>query len=331
MFQARVSVRFIYAPSRWLYPLLSRWDLGVRTDSFQITNWVYGNRDRARTTFFHSADCVMWQATTGGRDRIVVSGPTYIRSKVEFAFSTQGQNTDAWNALVLSGVRGVAGPPDATTAADPLSPTPGSTTEALPNPAPSSAPSPTTTRTRGFRRLGTDLGSGHARKGTPSTAAPHAAVPTPDPTALLPANPGRGRRKPPVPARNLSPGIVAIVVIAAVVCVPFLFALTARFTIGHLAPPTISGVQTTQCTLNPDRTQVAWSGTVTATEANPILNGETIEVQLVLPDKTQAASTDVALPTLNKGANPLGPVDVPVPGAPAAVQCVASVTYPQVR
>ena len=280
MFQARTSVRFIYTPSRWLYPLLSRWDLGVRTDSFQITNWVYGNRDRARTTFFHSADCVMWQATKDGRDWIVVSGPTYIRSKVEFAFSTEGQNAEAWNALGLSGVRGVAGPPEAPS----------------PNSAPSSAPPPPTTRTMGFRRMGSDLGSGRARMETPGTTTPGTPAPNPDPTPIPSAGPGSGGRKPPVPARNLSPGVVAIVIVVAFVCLPLLLALTARFTLGHHAPSTISSVETTQCILNADRTQVAWSGTVTTTGPNPPLNGDTIEVQLDLPNRTQVASTDVRPP-----------------------------------
>ena len=101
-----MNLRFAYTPYRWPTPIGGRWDLAVRTDSLQVTNWMWGSRDRAHTTFFHAASCVMWRAGDSG-DGIVVSGPTYLRSRVEFVFSTGAQDQQAWDALVAAGVRPV--------------------------------------------------------------------------------------------------------------------------------------------------------------------------------------------------------------------------------
>ena len=72
LFSAKVWVRFTYVPN-WFYPSmgLGRWDLAVRTDTFQITRWMYGNRDRASSTFFNGGETTMWPASVGGRDCIV--------------------------------------------------------------------------------------------------------------------------------------------------------------------------------------------------------------------------------------------------------------------
>jgi hypothetical protein len=112
-FQSRVSLRFTYVPWRWPTPLVGRWDLAVRTDTFRVTHWIWGQRDRARSTFFRASECVMWR--NGEGDGVVVSGPTYLRSKVEFVFSTAGRDQQAWAALLASGVRPVTSPSEAVT------------------------------------------------------------------------------------------------------------------------------------------------------------------------------------------------------------------------
>ena len=109
-FQSKVWLRFTYAPSRVPYFQVGRWDMAVRTDSFQVTNWIFGSRNRARSTYFNAAEAVMWQTVADGRDGIVVSGPTYNRSKVEFVFSAEEGNAEAWNALARAGVRSVPAP-----------------------------------------------------------------------------------------------------------------------------------------------------------------------------------------------------------------------------
>jgi hypothetical protein len=106
VFTSRVNLRFVYTPYRWPTPIMGRWDLAVRTDSLQVTNWVWGSRGRAQTTFFYAPNCVMWRAGGSG-DGIVVSGPTYLRSRVEFVFSTGAQDQLAWDALAGAGVRPV--------------------------------------------------------------------------------------------------------------------------------------------------------------------------------------------------------------------------------
>ena len=266
VFQARVFVRFIYAPTRsWVYLRLGRWDIGVRTDTFQITNWVWGNRRRATSAFFHSADCVMWQGNSDGRDCIVVSGPTYLRSKVEFALSTEGRNSDAWNALALSGVRGLPGPPDATTPADPAPPM----SVGDPPPHTLSASSiagltPPAAPTKGFRRLGQDLGSRRAREVTPHAGSLPSTAPLPVdvPMPVPRSGSGPGRGKPPLPAR-MSPLVIVGVVLAAAafLSLPSLLAL-AQQGVGvspdpgraSVSPPepALPPVETTQCTLNAD-------------------------------------------------------------------------------
>jgi hypothetical protein len=103
VFTSKVNLRFAYTPYRWPAPIGGRWDLAVRADFLQVTNWIWGSRDRAHTSFFHAPSCVMWRAGDSG-DGIVVSGPTYLRSRVEFVFSTGAQDQRAWDALVAAGV-----------------------------------------------------------------------------------------------------------------------------------------------------------------------------------------------------------------------------------
>ena len=266
-------------PTRlWVYLRLGRWDIGVRTDTFQITNWVWGNRRRATSAFFHSADCVMWQGNADGRDCIVVSGPTYLRSKVEFALSTEGGNADAWNALALSGVRALPGPPDATTP-DPSSPA--SVAGAAPRPLSPSAnagPAPLAAPAKGFRRLGQDLGSRRARAATPQDGSSPSTGPLPaDVPMRAPSSwSGRGRGKPPLPARMSPVAIVGLVLAAvALLSLPSLLALS-QHGVGvspNLGPdsvstprPALPPVETTQCTLNATRTLTAWTGTARATD-----------------------------------------------------------------
>ena len=98
----------------------------------------------------------MWREMVDGRDCIVVSGPTYNRSKVEFSFSADGGNPAAWDTLARAGVRVVSGPDPGAAGA------PGSTETnpavASPDPVGSAAPP----RPRGFGRVGSDLGSARA-------------------------------------------------------------------------------------------------------------------------------------------------------------------------
>ena len=51
-FTSKVNLRFVYAPYRWPTPIMGRWDLAVRTDSLQVTNWIWGSRDADRRRSF---------------------------------------------------------------------------------------------------------------------------------------------------------------------------------------------------------------------------------------------------------------------------------------
>jgi hypothetical protein len=161
-FQSKVWLQFKWAPSRWPYFQIGRWDLAVRTDSFQVTNWVFGSRNRARSTFFSAAEAVMWKRAVDGRDCIVVSGPTYNRSKVEFVFSADEGNAEAWSALAAAGVRGVPAPVT-DLVGRPVTDTDSASRDRSALPAPDAH--------RSFGRVGSDLGTRHTL---------HTATTTPD-------------------------------------------------------------------------------------------------------------------------------------------------------
>ena len=89
---ACVFVRFIDAADV-VVGLSSFGPLGHRRADGHLPDHEFGSGETGvgrLSAFFHSVDCVMWQGNADGRDCIVVSGPTYLRSKVEFALSTEG-------------------------------------------------------------------------------------------------------------------------------------------------------------------------------------------------------------------------------------------------
>lgn len=293
-YEARVWLRFTYAPGHWPYPSWGRSDIGVRTDSFQLTNWVWGSRDRARSTFFHAANAVMWREVVDGRDCIVVSGPTYRRSKVEFAFETwDGSNAAAWQALQAAGVQ--------VSAPLPASP---------PAPATAAAPAPAPNTSTGFRRVGSDLGGSRAAAAAPTT------TPTPASGPDVPPEQPSRRLRPPIRARRVRPAAIAVVV-AFVLLAPILLATIVRLTTDSV---TDYHFATTQCALNPGRTEVEWSGTLAANSHYPYT---VVWVAVHSTSGAFAGSTFAPVPfdDVRSQPTPLGPVSIPVTGAPSAVTC----------
>jgi hypothetical protein len=312
VFEARVWLRFNYAPTYWGYPLFNRWDLAVRSDSFQVTNWIWGQRDRARSTFFHAASAVMWRDLVEGRDCIVLSGPTYRRSKVEFAFAAiDGSNPQAWAALSAAGVRALeasqAAPPPS--AAPPLSPVVPSTSD--------------TGASRRFRRLGHDLGSGRAVTPTPPPPPPGSGSAD---AASGPRNGrGPGGLRAPIPARRIAP-VAVVVIVAFFLLMPLVLVSLVRLTHpATTAPPAVDQVSTTQCILNPARDEVEWSGELGADPPVP-------ESQVVVFVRTESgalvgqATTQIQLSDAANQPSPAGPLSITVTGAPTAVTCSATAT-----
>jgi hypothetical protein len=308
LFSAKVWVRFTYVPN-WMYPSmgLGRWDLAVRADTFQITRWMYGNRDGASSTFFNGSETTMWPASVGGRDCIVVSGPTYNRAKVEFAFSAGDGNEAAWNALASAGVIAVAGP-----AAPPTSP-------------PDAAIAPTSA----FRRVGANLGS------TPLPGAPAVQA-----ASLGPF--GRPRRR----AISTAQGRTAMIAVGVLFLALFPL-LTILMRDGVVPLPGPAGVlsqgavsqgavhpntevQTTQCA--PSATPggpVEWTGTLTANAE--LEQQRSVEVRLVAvtANRAVAGQTVASFPiTAASGLVQLGPAQIPVAGASGPLQCEAAFVYP---
>jgi hypothetical protein len=321
LFQSKVWLRFRYAPTWWPYPPVTRWDMAVRSDTFQVTNWIWGSRDRSRSTFFLASEAVMWREMVEGRDCIVVSGPTYNRSKVEFSFSADGGNPAAWDVLARAGVRVVSGP-------DPGAPVaPGSVETnpavAYPDPVgPAAPPAP-----RGFGRVGSDLGSARAATPRPPNRSPAPIAPPPagaNDTGSSGIGGFGGRRKPPIRAR----GWAAVFIVAAVLIVlvgPLLLATLVRVTDGQSdAQP---GLLTTECMHQPNSTTVIWSGTVPRTSALVAQGNVTVLVQTVSPNRTVVTSTQDVLPIPSDAGLvvTLGPVTITLPAVAATdeVSCQA--------
>ena len=283
----------------------------MRTDSFQITNWMYGQRNRSRSTFFHASEAVMWRAVVEGRDCIVVSGPTYRVSKVEFAFSTEGQNAQAWDALAASGVR----------AADALPPPPGMPDRSglVPPPEPVRPPGEPALPS-GFKRIGNDLGN-RQRTGVGSPAPNGGPAPGPGTSDAAGSGFGRSGRKPPIPARD--PRMVAIAVVAAAVLVlPVLLTFMMWLSTDGIS----TSLRTSQCVDDAASGHVVWSGTITTNRAIPAGSGKRLFVA-VDPTPGALVNFQTALTASVSAGTPtaLGPFDIPVPGNPALVSCTASI------
>ena len=314
-FQSNVWLQFRYAPSRVPYFQIGRRCLAVRTDSFQLTSWVFGSRDRARSTFFNAAEAVMWQEVVDGRPCIGVSGPTYNRSKVEFVFSAQADNAAAWNALAAAGVR-MAPAPDATS---------GGGTKTAPTDEGHAAPA-----ARRFTRLGSDLGTTRSTRfdSPPTGRSPGTAD---SEGRSTPAVGGR-RRKAPIPAGRWTPAFIVGAVVFVVVA-PLLLATIARVTFGqngmHVATTPL--LLTTQCVHEPGATPVVWNGSVTKTSPLAAQGHVDVVVEAVTPEHAELGVTRQELPIPADAADvvPLGPVDVTVPpGTTGQVTCQASFAHP---
>ena len=325
LFQSKVWLRFRYAPTWWPYPPVTRWDMAIRTDTFQVTNWIWGSRDRSRSTFFLASEAVMWREMVEGRDCIVVSGPTYNRSKVEFSFSADGGNPAAWDTLARAGVHVVSGPDQGASGA------PGSmeTNPAVANPDPVGRAGPP--GTRGFGRVGSDLGS--ARTATPrppsrspaSFASPSAGAGAgADATGRAGSRGFGGRRKAPIRARGWWPVFIVAVVLVVLVGATLVRAIDARTD----AQP---GLPTTECVHQLNSTTVIWSGAVPRTSRLVLRGTVTVLVQTVSPNRTVVTSTQDVLP-IPSDAGPvvtLGPVTITLPADAATdeVSCQAFLPY----
>ena len=335
LFQSKVWLRFRYAPTWWPYPPVTRWDIAIRTDTFQVTNWIWGSRDRSRSTFFLASEAVMWREMVEGRDCIVVSGPTYNRSKVEFSFSADGGNPAAWDTLARAGVRVVSGP-------DPGAPgAPGSTetnpAATYPDPPRRAAPP----RPRGFGRVGSDLGSARAATPRPPSRSPTSfAPPSADADPAAGAGAGAnatgsagsrgfgGRRKAPIRARGWLPVFIVALVLVGVG--PLLLATLVGVTDGRTdAQP---GLLTTECVHQPNSTTVIWSGTVPRTSTLVLERNVAVLVQAVSPNRTVVASALDVLPIPSDAGLvvTLGPVTITLPADAATdeVSCQAFLSAP---
>lgn len=311
-FQSKVWLQFKYAPSRWPYFQFGRWDLAVRTDSFQVTNWVFGSHNRARSTFFHAVEAQMWQKTVDGRDCIVVSGPTYNRSKVEFVFSADEGNAEAWSALAAAGVRGV------------------------PMPATDRVGTPTTMLTSAGRSMP------HAGPTPPSPSAPSSGQPDQrdqpdhpdrvDSTARI----GGRRRSEPIRAGRWTPAII-VGAVAFVLLAPLVLATIARvvFVPSSNSGTAASSVVTTQCAHEANSTGVTWSGTAARTAALSDQGHVVVLIEAVAVNRTDLGGTRQELPVPASAAGAsgnvihLGPVEFMLPTATTEqVTCEASFAYP---
>jgi hypothetical protein len=338
-FQSKVWLQFKYAPSRWPYFQFGRWDMAVRTDSFQVTNWVFGSRDRARSTFFSAVEARMWQKTVDGRDCIVVSGPTYNRSKVEFVFTADEGNAATWAALAAAGVRGVPMP---------VTDRVGTPTTRLTSAGPSTPIAPDSRR--GFERVGSDLATirtPHDQQtpsdlsapapGQPSQPGPpgQPAQPTPDDIAT---GLGSGRRRShPIRAGQWTPAII-VGAVAFVLVAPLVLATIAR--VVFVPSPnnvTTSSVVTTQCAHEANSTGVTWSGTATRTIALANQGHVVVLIEAMTANGTELGGTRQELPvpaSAAPGASgtvviPLGPVAFMLPSPTSEqVTCQASFAYP---
>jgi hypothetical protein len=305
LFQSKVWLRFRYAPTRWPYPPVTRWDMAVRSDTFQVTNWIWGSRDRSRSTFFLASEAVMWRERVEGRDCIVVSGPTYNRSKVEFSFSADGGNPAAWDMLARAGVRVVSGP----------------------DPGPAAAPGSTAANPV-FGRVGSDLGSARATTPRSPSQSPAAMVPPPGTAADAGPSSGPGgfgrKRRPPIRARGWSPAFIVAVVLFVLVG-PLLLATLVRVTDGQTdAQPTL---QTTACVHQPDSTTVLWSGNLARTSALVPQGSVIVLLETESPNRTLVTSTQDVLPIPANAplVVTLGPVTLTLPAVAASdeVSCQA--------
>jgi hypothetical protein len=323
LFQAKVWLRFRYAPTWWPYSPVTRWDMAVRTDTFQVTNWIWGSRDQSRSTFFLASEAVMWREMVEGRDCIVVSGPTYNRSKVEFTFSADGGNPAAWDALARAGVRVVSGPdhPDPAHLGAPGS---GETNPGVASPDPvDPAASP---RPRGFGRVGSDLGSARAATSQPPSRSPSASVPSAGANATGRAGSGGfgGKRRAPIRARRWSPAFIVAAVLVVFVA-PLLLATLVRATDARTDAQPV--VLTTECMHQPNSTTVIWSGSVPRTSTLVARGNVTVLVQTVSPNRTVVTSTQDVLPIPANAplVVPLGPVTITLPAVAATdeVSCQA--------
>ena len=327
MYQSKVWLRFAYAPTRVPYTGngLGSWVLAVRTDSLQVTNWLWGNKDRAQSTYFRAGECVMWRAGVQGRDCIVVAGPTCRRSKVQFAFTTSGDDSQAWQALARAGVVPVV-PRDGAAASE----TSGIAGAPIPPdvPAAPAAPAPPG---RLFARIGADLGAAPARADSPRPGRSQheppdqgsAAVPaTPGPLETFnpvnPISPGGVTRRPPIPANNLSAAVIVVAAFVVVLVGPVLMMLVLRATQGSLPRAAASAVVTTTgCTHEPAGSgagSVEWTGTVTRTA--PIEQAGQVQV-LVQASLAGGETVGHAVGTLRvtPGTSPavaLGPLTIPL-------------------
>jgi hypothetical protein len=132
---------------------------------------------------------------------------------------------------------------------------------------------------------------------------------------------GRGLGKPPVPAKR-SPVFIAVMVVGAVafLSIPFLLNLATRGTV-TASSSAVTEATTTLCELNSTRTQVEWSGTVTVTRIVPDTDRQLLPIAVLLPDGAVLTQTAMPIYAPHAGTNDVGPLYIPVPGAPTAVSC----------
>jgi hypothetical protein len=112
VFQARVWVR--YLRGNWFnVTIFDRWQIAVKTTSFQMTNSPLAST-RRRRRIYSAADATMWTRRIDDRDCIVLSHISPVNQKeTRWAFCAESENEPAWNALSAAGVRAVPAPADA--------------------------------------------------------------------------------------------------------------------------------------------------------------------------------------------------------------------------
>jgi hypothetical protein len=109
VFQAKIWVR--YLSGSWFgITIFDRWQIAVKTTTFQLTNSPWAST-RKRRRIYHAEEATMWTRRIDDRDCIVLSHINPANQKeTRWAFSAEGENEQAWNALSAAGVRAVPAP-----------------------------------------------------------------------------------------------------------------------------------------------------------------------------------------------------------------------------